>query len=138
MQQKYELGTRLTYFWPTQKWEENIPKFGFCIRAPTFSTHIPCLFKICFRNKVNTICGGDQLLVAGCKCPITWVLGVRIPCPRVASSKAQGPSSRVPESQVSGSRGLGSQDPRVPGLRSQGPGSRVSGPDFRLCHFWAG
>ena len=25
----------------TQIWEENIPKFYFCIQAPTFSTHMP-------------------------------------------------------------------------------------------------
>ena len=33
----------------TQKWEENIPKFYFCIRAPTFSTHMQCPF-ICSRK----------------------------------------------------------------------------------------
>ena len=89
-------------------------------RAPTFSTHMPCSLKICFTNKVNTICGGDHLLATGSLGPITRVLGVRVPCPRVASPKAQGTSSIV----------LGF---RVLGLRSQGPGFRVSGPDFRLC-----
>ena len=54
--------------------------------------------------------------------PITRVLGVRVPCPRVANHKAQGPKS---------------QGPRVSDLRSQGPGCRVSGPDFRLCLFKA-
>ena len=89
------------------------PKFYFCIRAPTFSTHMPCPLKICFTSKVNTIFGGGQLLVTGSQGPITTVPGVRILCPRVP----------VPESQS-----LGSQSPR-----SQGPGSRVSGPDFGLC-----
>ena len=124
----------------TQKREENIPKFYFCIRAHTFSTHMPCPFKICFTNKVDAICGEGQLLVTGSQGPITRVPGVRIPCPRVASPKAQDFSSRVPRSHVSGSQGPGSQSLesqglRFLGLRSQGPRSRVSGPDFRLCHF---
>ena len=109
----------------TQKREENIPKFYFFIRAHTFSTHMPCPFKICFTNKVDTICGEGQLLVTGSQGPITRIPGVRIPCLRVASPKAQDFSSRVPRSHVSGSQGPGSQGPR----------SRVSGPDFRLCHF---
>ena len=96
----------------TQKWEENSPKFCFCIRAHTFSTHMQWLFKICFTNKINTICGEGQLLVTGSQGPITRVLGVRIPCLRVASPKAQGPSSRVPVFQVSS-------------LRVPGPGSQV-------------
>ena len=109
----------------TQKWEENIPKFYFCVRAPTFSRHMPCPLKICLTNKVNTICGGGQLLVTGPQGPITRFPGVRIPYPRVTSPKALGPSSRVPSLRV--------QSLRVPNLRSQGPGSRVPGPDFRLC-----
>ena len=96
-------------------------------------------------SKVNTICGGGQLLVTRSQGPITRVLCVRVPCPSVASPKAQGPSSRVPGSQVSGSQSLvsqsmgaqspGFQDPRSQDPASQGPGSRVSGPDFRLCLF---
>ena len=106
----------------------NILKFYFCFRAPTFSTHMPCPLNICFPNKVNTICGGGQLLVTVSQGHITRVPGVRIPCPRVTSPKAQGPSSIDP-----GSQGLGIPGLRVPGLRSQGPRSRVSGPDFKLC-----
>ena len=96
------------------KKEENIPKFYFCVRAPTFSTHMPCPLKICFTNKVNTICGGGQLLVTGSQGPITRVPGFRIPCPRVPvpESRVAGPESRVSGSQVSG-------------LRVPGPGSRV-------------
>ena len=63
---------------------------------------------MCFRNKVNTNCGGSQLLVSGSQGTISRVPGVRVPCPRVATPK--------------------SQSPMVPSL-----GSRVSGPDFRLC-----
>ena len=91
---------------------------------------MPCPLKICFTNKVNTICGGDQLLVTGSQSPITRVLGVRIPCPRVASPKAQGPrfsGLKVPGSRVSGLRVLGS--------RSQVSRSRISDPDFSLCHY---
>ena len=116
----------------TQKREENIPKVYFCIRTHTFSTYMPCPFKICFTNKVNAICGGGQLLVTG------WVPRSHyegpgcqdVPCPRVASPKAQGSSSRVPGSHVSGSQCLGSQSLGSQGPGSQGlriPGSQVSG-----------
>ena len=88
----------------TRKKEDNIPKFYFCIRATTFSTHMPCPLKIYFTNKVNTICGGVQLLVTGSQGLFTRVPGVRIPCPRVPVPESQGPKS---------------QGPRVPGLGSQ-------------------
>ena len=61
---------------------------------------------MCFRNKVNTNCGGSQLLVSGSQGTISRVPGVRVPCPRVATPKSQSPM--VPS--------LGS---RVPGLRSR-------------------
>ena len=109
----------------TQKWEENIPKFYFCIRAPMFSTHMPCPFKICFTKKVNTICGGGQLLVTGFQGPITRIPGVRITCLRVTSPKTQGPSSRVPSLEVPGPSPSSqvlildyAQGLRVPSLRS--------------------
>ena len=70
---------------------------------------MPCPLNICFPNKVNTICGGGQLLVTVSQGHITRVPGVRIPCPRVTSSKTQGPSSIVPGSWNPGSQGPGSQ-----------------------------
>ena len=85
-----------------------------------FSTHMPCPLKICFTNKVDTICGGGQLLFTGSQSPITRVLNVKIPCPRVPVPESQGPKSQDP--RVS--------DLRVPGLRVPGPGSQVSG--FRV------
>ena len=93
----------------TQKQEENIPKSYSCIRAPTFSTHMPQLFiiKICFTNKVNTICGGGQLLVSGPQGP-----------------GCQRPMSQSRKSRVPGPRGLKSWVPVL--------GTQVSGPDFRL------
>ena len=124
------------------KKEENIPKFYFCVRAPTFSTHIPCPLKICFTNKVNTIRGVGQLLVTGSQGPITRVPGVRIHVPgsqvprsRVPVPKSLGPKSQGPGSQSLGLKILGLRVPdlRIPCLRSQGPGSQVSGPDFGLC-----
>ena len=120
-----------------QKWEENIPKFCFCIRAPTFSTHMPWPFKICFTNKVNTVCGGVQ--VTGSQGPITRVPGVGSHGPGLKVLRPR-PSSRVPGSQVSGSQGPRSQsfrtrDPGSQGLWSGVSGSRVSGPSFRLFHF---
>ena len=62
------------------------------------------------------------MLVTGSQGPINSVLDVRVPCPRVSSLKAQGPSSRVP-----GSQGSGSQT-----LRSQVPGSQFSVSGFTL------
>ena len=75
-----------------------------------FSIHMSYLFiiKICLINKVNTICGGGQLLVSGSQGPIS-----RVPCPRVASPKPQGPGSQVS------------------GLGSQSLGTQVQVPDFR-------
>ena len=70
--------------------------FLYSRRASTFSTHLPCPLKICFTNKVNTICGGGQLLAA----------------------ESQGRKSQSPGSQFQSPRVPG---PRVPSLRSQGP-----------------
>ena len=156
MQQKYELWTRLTYFW--HKNEKKISlNFIFCIRNPTFSTYMSQFFivKICFTNEINIISGGGQLLVSESQGSISRVPSVRF---FVRSLKLQGPSSRVPESQVPGSHvpglgipgpgfqglwsqvseflGLMYQGPRVPGLsvlEFRVSGSWVSGPDFRLC-----
>ena len=115
MQQKYELWTRLTYFW--HKNEKKISlNFIFRIRNPTFSTYMSQLFivKICFTNEINIISGGGQLLVSESQGSISRVPSVRF---FVGSLKLQGPSSRVPESQ----------DPRIPGSGSRGPRSGVSG-----------
>ena len=78
-----------------QKWEENISKFYFCIRVPTFLTHMPYLFiiKICFTNKVNEFCRGGQLLDSGSQ-------GPRIPSPTVPGPGSQCLGSQVPGSQV--------------------------------------
>ena len=116
----------------TQKWEENIPKFYFCIRAPTFSRHMPCPLKICFTNKVNKICGGGQLLVTGSQGPTTRVPGVRIPYPRVTSPKAQGPRALSLRVWRPGSR---VPNPRVSGLRVPGPGFQVLILDYGIF-FW--
>ena len=98
----------------TQKWEENIPTFYFCIRAPTFLTYMPYLFiiKICFIKKVNTICGVGQLLVSGSQGIISRVPGVRIYVPGLQVPSLSIPSPGVP--------GLESH-----GLGSEGPGSQV-------------
>ena len=108
MQQKYELGTGLSYFW--HKNEKKISlNLIFCIPAPTFWTLMSLLFiiKICFTNKINTICDGGQLLVSGSQYPISRVTSVRLPCPRTQGS--EGPSRSV---SVLGSQSPRSQDPR--------------------------
>ena len=68
-----------------------------------------------FTKKVNTICGGGQLLVSGSKSLISRVPGLRVIWPRVPS-----PGSHVP---------------RVSGLGSNVPGPQISGPDFRQYSF---
>ena len=126
----------------TQKREENIPKFYFCIRAHTFSTHMPCPFKIYFTNKVNAICGGGQLLVTGSQGAITRVPGVRMS--HVPGSQVPRPKVPVPESQGPTSQGLRVSGPRVSGLRvpgprvsgSQGPKSQVSGSQVSGLRSW--
>ena len=113
MQQKYELGTRLNCFWHKNKKKISLNSI-FCIRAPKLF-----IIKICFTNKINTICGRDQLLVSGSQGPISRVPNVRFPCPRIQGSDVEVPGSQVP--------GL-----RVPGLRVLGPGSLVLILDYAL------
>ena len=105
------------YLLLTQKWEENILKFYFCIRAPTFLTHMPCPLNICFTNKVNTICGGRQLLVTGSQCPsvpVSHCQDAGCQDPMSQGCKPQGPGSQVSGSRISKPRVSGS---RVPGLK---------------------
>ena len=100
MQQKYKLGTRFTYF--CHKNEKKISlSFIFCIRALTFSTHIPRLLiiKICVTNKVNGICGGGQFLVSKSQGSSSSVLCVRVSSPRIPSPRSQGPGIPVQSAQ---------------------------------------
>ena len=63
---------------------------------------------------------GIQFRGSGCQGPSSRILGVRVSCLRVLEPQ-------VPDSWVSGSKGLESLCPWVPGLRvsgSQGPGSQ--------------
>ena len=126
------MGLGLKYFWHKN---EKIISLNFIsvFYLYVFDTHAPAFFiiKICFTNKVNTICGGGELLVTWFQGPITWsqVSGSHIPGLQVPRSRIPVPGSHVPK--VPGPR---VSDLRIPGLRSQGFGSWVSGPDFRLCH----
>ena len=81
-----------------------------------FLAHMSQLFiiNIGFTKKVNTICGGGQVLVSGSKSLISRVPGLRVIWPRVPS-----PGSHVA---------------RVSGLGSNIPGP-ISGPDFRQYSF---
>ena len=89
--------------------------FLYSSRAPTFSRHLICPLKICFTNKVNTICGVGQLLAADSQ-----------------GRKSQGPGSQFQSPRFPGPRASGL---RVPGFRVSGLRvlSLVSGPDLRLC-----
>ena len=97
MQQKYELGTRLTYFW--HKNEKKISlNFIFVFEPLRFRHTCPSFLLSKFASQIKLIKSPGS--VASQRFP-----DVRIPYPRVP----------VPESQ-----GLGSQGPRIPG-----PGSQV-------------
>ena len=98
---KYELGTRLTC--KRHKNEKKISlNFIFSIQNPTFSTYMSQRFivKTSFKNKINIISGGGQLLFSGSQGSISRVPSVSF---FVRSPKLQGPSSEVLESQVPGS-----------------------------------
>ena len=82
------------------------------------------IIKIYFTNKIDTICGGGQLLVSGSQSPISRVPSVRFPCLRI-----QGSEVTIPKVPVPGSK---SPRSRVPGPESQGPGSQVLILDYAL------
>ena len=139
MQQKYEVGTGLTYFW--HKNEIKISLNFIFVFEPLLFQHTYLSFLLSkLASQINLIQSvvGFSCYSQGLRVPL---LGSQVPCPRVTSPKAQGPSSESqgPKSQSLRSQGSGSQDPCISeslGLRVLGPGSQVSGPDFRLClHF---
>ena len=133
MQQKYNLGTKLTYIW--HKNEKKIsPNFIFVFQPLCFRHICHALSK--FASQIKLI-----QYVVGVSC---YSQGPRVPSPGswMSRSMSQGPSSGVSGSQVSGSQSLGpqgprSQDPRswVSGLRVPVHESRFSGPEFTLCSF---
>ena len=147
MQQKYELGTKLTYFW--HKNEKKISlNFIFAFETLRFR-HIYHALSKC-ASQIKLICGGGHLLVPGshyqrpgCQDPMSQVRRPQGPLsqfksPRVPESQvSESQSPRVPGSEGPGSQSLGFQGPRSQGIRSQGPRCRVSGPDFRLCQYKA-
>ena len=123
MQQKYELGTRLNYFW--HKNEKIISQnFNFVFEPLHFQHTCPSflLSNKVNTNKVNAICGGGQLLVSGSQVLISRVSGSHVPDSEVPSLRVPVPVSQVPGSQVTGLRSwvLGLRIPslRVPGLGS--------------------
>ena len=102
MQQKYELGTRLTYFW--HKNEKKISlNFIFVFEPLRFRHTCPSFLLSKFASQIKLIKSPGS--VASHRFP-----DVRIPYPRVP----------VPESQGLGSQGSRSQGPRIPD-----PGSQV-------------
>ena len=136
MQQKYELGTRLTYFWHQN--EKKI-SLSFIVVFESLRCWHTCLSFLLsnFTSQIKLI----QSVVGS-------VASHRVPRPPLPWSRVSG--SHVPRSQVARPRvtvleyqGHKSHGPRVPGrrvsgltvlcLRSQDPGLRVSDPDFRLC-----
>ena len=115
MQQKYELGTRLTYFW--HKNEKKISlNFIFVFEPLRFQLTCPSFLLSKFASQIKLIQSVLIRSVASHRSqgPITRVPGIRVLCPRVASPKAQGSSSKVLGYQVSGYRFPGFQ---VSGLR---------------------
>ena len=134
MQKKYELATRLTYFW--NKIEKKIFLNFIFVFKPLLFWHNAMPFQNLLQKKsyYNLWWGsvashrfpGSHYQGPGCQDPMSQGRKSQGPrsqfkSPRIPSLRVTG--SRVPESRVSGSRVSGSQV----------PGSRVSGPDFSLC-----
>ena len=131
MQQKYELGSYKVNLILTQKWE-NIPKFYFCIRAPSLRCTCPSflLSKLASEIKLmQSVVGvscqsqGPRVPLPGSRVTGSHVPGLQVPRPRVV----------VAGSQVSGCQGPG---PQVSGLRVPDPGSQVLILDYalRMCY----
>ena len=111
MQQKYELGSRLTFF--RNKNEKKISlNFIFVFEPLSFLHTYPSFLLSKFVSQIKLIQS-----VVGVSCSSQ---GLRLPFP---GSWVSGP--HVPGWQV--------PSPWVSGFGSRGPGSRVSGPDFRIC-----
>ena len=126
MQQKYELITRLTYFW--HKNEKKISlNFIFVFKPLRFRHTCHPLSEYASQIKlIQSVAGsvashwtpGSHYQVPGCQDPMSQGHksqgpGSQFQSPRILSLRV--PGSRVPEPQVSGSGVSGS---RVPGLRS--------------------
>ena len=134
MQQKYELGTRFTYFW--HKNEKKISlNFIFAFKPLRFrhACHSFLLSKYASQIKLipSVVRSVASLRVIwsnfqgpGCQCPVSQ--GPRVPGSR-------GPRVLAPGSRVSGSHSPGSQVSGLRITRSCVSGSWVSDPDFRLC-----
>ena len=128
MQQKYELGTRLTYFW-----HKNEKKIYLNFIFVFESLH---LWYACRSFLLSKFASQIKLMqfVVGSVASLS-VLGSHFQgpgCQAFASQGSRVPRSRVPGSRVSGSQGPGSQVLclRVSGLQASGPG-------FRLCRWKA-
>ena len=98
----------------TEKWEQTIPKFYFCIRAPTFSTHTHPRFLLSkFTSRIGLI---QSAMGVSC-----WSRGpgVSFPGSWVSRSRVSGCRFRAPGVGV---LVLGSW---VPGSRFPNPGSQI-------------
>ena len=112
MQRKYELGTRLTYFWHKNEKKISLNSI-FVFESLRFRHTYPSFLLSKLPSQIKLI----QSVVGVCcqsQCP-------RVPLPGSQGCKSQGPESQF-RSRVSGSQGS----------VSQVSGSRVSDPDFRL------
>ena len=112
MQQKYELATRLTYFWHKNEKKVSL-NLIFVFEPHVFDTHVLAFY--------------NQNLLHKSQYNLWWGSVASLMFP---GSYFQGPGCQDPMSQ--------SRKSQVPGPESQGLGSRVlwcrvSGPDFRLC-----
>ena len=117
MQQKRELGTRLTYF--SYKNEKKISLNLIFVFKPLLFRHT-CPALVLYYQKLIQYAVGVSCQSQDPRVPLpgSWVSGFHVP-------RSQVPRPRVP---VPESQGPKSQGPRV-----SGPVSQVSGPDFRLC-----
>ena len=121
MQQKYNLGTKLTYIW--HKNEKKIsPNFIFVFQPLCFRHICHALSKFASQIKLIQYVVGVSCYSQGPRVPSpgSWMSRSHVPGSQFRSLRV--PSLRIPGSRASGSQVSGSQ---VLGLRSQGSGSWV-------------
>ena len=125
MQQKYELGTRLTYFW--HKNEKKISlNFIFAFEPLRFRHACHSFLLSKYASQIKLI---PSVVRSVASLRVIWSNFQGPGCQGPVSQGPRVPGSRAPESWL---QGLGSQGPTVLGLRSrvsgsQGPASQGPG-----------
>ena len=136
MEQKYNLGTKLTYIW--HKNEKKIsPNFIFVFQPLCFRHICHALSKFASQIKLIQYVVGVSCYSQGPRVPLpgSWMSRSHVPGSQFRSLRV--PSLRIPGSRVSGSRVSGSQGSgsQVSGFWIMGAGPQVLILDYALSSF---